>query len=87
MEDQAGHSGRSALRGQGGDAGRGAGVFAAILCGMSRAEGNGGPKVSGSIVDPSYLMLVSDQTLRTLIIAGRPDWAIRIGVTIRRDSL
>lgn len=35
--------------------------------------------VRGSIVDPSYLQLVSDQYLRTLILAGRadqgmPDW-------------
>ena len=29
--------------------------------------------VSGSIVDPSYLALISDQTLRSTIIAGRPD--------------
>jgi cytochrome c oxidase cbb3-type subunit III len=28
---------------------------------------------SKSIVDPTYLALVNDQTLRTLIIAGRPD--------------
>lgn len=27
----------------------------------------------GSIVDPSYLSLISDQNLRSLIIAGRPD--------------
>jgi len=30
-------------------------------------------EVSGSIVDPSYLALVSDQSLRSTIIAGRPD--------------
>jgi cytochrome c oxidase cbb3-type subunit 3/ubiquinol-cytochrome c reductase cytochrome c subunit len=29
--------------------------------------------ISGSIVDPSYLALVSDQSLRSIIIAGRPD--------------
>jgi cytochrome c oxidase cbb3-type subunit 3/ubiquinol-cytochrome c reductase cytochrome c subunit len=29
--------------------------------------------VSGSIVDPSYLALVSDQSLRSTIIAGLPD--------------
>jgi cytochrome c oxidase cbb3-type subunit 3/ubiquinol-cytochrome c reductase cytochrome c subunit len=27
----------------------------------------------GSIVDPTYLALVSDQYLRSIIIAGRPD--------------
>jgi mono/diheme cytochrome c family protein len=29
--------------------------------------------VAGSIVDPAYLALVSDQSLRSTIIAGRPD--------------
>jgi len=29
--------------------------------------------VFGSIVDPAYLALVSDQSLRSIIIAGRPD--------------
>ena len=32
----------------------------------------------GSIVDASYLALVSDQALRTLVIAGRPDLASRL---------
>jgi cytochrome c oxidase cbb3-type subunit 3/ubiquinol-cytochrome c reductase cytochrome c subunit len=35
------------------------------------ASGNG-PKL-GSIVDPSYLALLSDQNLRSITIAGRPD--------------
>jgi len=35
-------------------------------------EGQGGP-TAGSIVDPSYLALVSDQSLRSTVIAGRPD--------------
>ena len=30
----------------------------------------------GSIVDPSYLALISDQNLRSIIIAGRPDEAM-----------
>lgn len=30
----------------------------------------------GSIVDPSYLALISDQNLRTITIAGRPDEAM-----------
>jgi cytochrome c oxidase cbb3-type subunit 3/ubiquinol-cytochrome c reductase cytochrome c subunit len=38
--------------------------------GQKAAVGNG---VSGSIIDPSYLMLVTDQSLRSTIIAGRPD--------------
>ena len=42
------------------------------------AEGKGGEK-GASVVDPSYLALVSDQGLRTAVIAGRadlgmPDW-------------
>ena len=35
-------------------------------------KGAGGPK-AGSIVDGSFLGLVSDQSLRTTVIAGRPD--------------
>ncbi len=35
-------------------------------------NGNAGDR-AGSIVDAAYLSLVSDQALRTLIIAGRPD--------------
>jgi mono/diheme cytochrome c family protein len=43
------------------------------------AAGNSGSHRLGSIVDPSYLALVSDQGLRSTIIAGRsqekmPDW-------------
>jgi cytochrome c oxidase cbb3-type subunit 3/ubiquinol-cytochrome c reductase cytochrome c subunit len=30
----------------------------------------------GSIVDPSYLALISDQNLRSILIAGRPDEAM-----------
>ena len=35
-------------------------------------DGTGGPS-GGAIVDRAYLALVSDQALRTLVIAGRPD--------------
>ncbi len=59
--------------GTGGDAGRGAGVFAQSCAPCHGTQGTGGPKVPGSIVEPSYLTLVTDQALRTLIIAGRPD--------------
>jgi mono/diheme cytochrome c family protein len=40
------------------------------------APGKTGPRKSGwlgSIVNPSYLALISDQNLRSIIIAGRPD--------------
>jgi mono/diheme cytochrome c family protein len=37
------------------------------------AGGTGTKDARGSIVDPSYLTLVSDQSLRSTIIAGRPE--------------
>ncbi len=55
-----------------GDAGRGAQVFAAGCASCHGPEGRGELK-AGSIVDGSYLALVSDQSLRTTVIAGRPD--------------
>ncbi len=63
----------------GGDSARGAQVFAHSCASCHGPDAKGGPRASGSIVDPSYLMLVSDQALRTLVIAGRrdlghPDW-------------
>lgn len=55
-----------------GDPKLGATVFADLCASCHGAEGKGGPKV-GSIVDRSYLALVSPQALRSLVIAGRPD--------------
>ena len=55
-----------------GDATRGRDVYAASCTSCHGADGTGTAKV-GSIVDASYLALVSDQALRTLVIAGRPD--------------
>ena len=55
-----------------GDAQRGGEVFGAYCASCHGPDGKGGPKV-GSIVDGSYLALVSDQWLRTITIAGRPD--------------
>jgi cytochrome c oxidase cbb3-type subunit 3 len=52
----------------------GAVVYARACARCHGPEGKGGPK-AGSIVDPSYLALVSDQSLRTTVIAGRPDLA------------
>jgi cytochrome c oxidase cbb3-type subunit 3 len=65
--------------GANGDAGRGAQTFAQSCAPCHGPQGEGGPKAPGSITDPSYLALVSDQALRTLIVAGRsdlghPDW-------------
>ncbi len=61
-----------------GDVERGTAVFAAACASCHGADGRGGPK-GGSVVDASYLALVSDQSLRTTVIAGRtdlgmPDW-------------
>ena len=57
---------------------RGSAVYAAACASCHGADGGGGPKAR-SVVDPSYLALVSDQYLRTTVIAGRadvgmPDW-------------
>lgn len=61
-----------------GDAARGHDVYATSCKSCHGPHGSGTAKI-GSIVDPSYLALVSDQALRTLVIAGRsdlehPDW-------------
>ena len=55
-----------------GDAQRGGAVFAASCASCHGADGKGG-KARGSIVDGSYLALVSDQGLRSTVIAGRSD--------------
>jgi mono/diheme cytochrome c family protein len=57
---------------------RGATVYAHACARCHGSDGRGGPK-GGPIVDPAYLALVSDQSLRTTVIAGRadlgqPDW-------------
>jgi len=59
---------------------RGRAVFAAACAGCHGQDGRGGPK-GGAVADPSYLALVSDQHLRTTVIAGRsdlemPDWRL-----------
>src|SRR5262245_1038880 len=51
---------------------RGAAVYASACARCHGPDGKGGP-TAGSIVDPSFLALVSDQSLRTTVIAGRPD--------------
>ena len=65
-------------RAERGDAERGKDVYAAACAGCHGPGGGGGPK-GGPVTDPSYLSLVSDQYLRTTVIAGRtdlgmPDW-------------
>jgi mono/diheme cytochrome c family protein len=55
-----------------GDPKRGGDAFATFCSRCHGADGRGGAGAS-SIVDASYLSLVSDQGLRTTVIAGRPD--------------
>lgn len=57
-----------------GDAQRGAEVYARFCASCHGANGHGSER-AGSIVDRSYLALVSDQRLRTTVIAGRPELA------------
>jgi mono/diheme cytochrome c family protein len=64
------------------DAGHGQQAYIAFCARCHGAAGEGGPADGnasgnalrlGSIVDPSYLALLSDQYLRSITIAGRPD--------------
>jgi mono/diheme cytochrome c family protein len=55
-----------------GDPRRGALVFSAY-CASCHGDDGGGAQRGSSIVDRSYLALVSDQGLRTTVIVGRPD--------------
>src|SRR6202167_623733 len=52
---------------------RGADVYGTYCSSCHGAAGHGGERAS-SIVDGSYLALVSDQNLRTTVIAGRREW-------------
>ena len=52
---------------------RGAEVYTTFCVSCHGPEGKGTEK-SGSIVDGSYLALVSDQSLRSTVIAGRPEF-------------
>jgi len=56
----------------GGDPARGAQVYVAACQSCHGPDGKGSDK-AGSIVDPSFLSLVSAQELRSIVIAGRPD--------------
>ncbi len=55
-----------------GNAAHGAEVFASF-CSTCHGPGGKGSATTSSIVDPAYLSLVSDQDLRTTVIAGRAD--------------
>jgi len=54
-----------------GDANRGAAAFGTYCASCHNADGNGGK--GGSVVNPDYLHLVTDQYLRSVVIAGRPE--------------
>jgi mono/diheme cytochrome c family protein len=55
-----------------GDPKRGLTVYGVYCASCHGADGHGGARAS-SIVDGSYLALVSDQGLRTTVIVGRPE--------------
>jgi cytochrome c oxidase cbb3-type subunit III len=55
-----------------GDISRGSGVYSTYCSSCHGIAGRGGQKAS-SIVEGSFLALVSDQGLRTIVIAGRPE--------------
>ncbi|HST10957.1 MAG TPA: c-type cytochrome [Terriglobales bacterium] len=55
-----------------GDPQRGAGAYRTYCSSCHGVDGRGGSKAS-SIVNGSYLALVSDQQLRTIVIVGRPE--------------
>jgi cytochrome c oxidase cbb3-type subunit 3 len=55
-----------------GDPQRGAAAYQTYCSSCHGVDGRGSSKAS-SIVDGSYLALVSDQELRTIVIAGRPE--------------
>lgn len=67
-----------AYAGPPGDAQRGFAAYVTYCAGCHGSDGAGGAK-GGSIVDRSYLALVSDQALRSAVLCGRrdlgmPDW-------------
>ena len=60
-----------------GDASRGAATYKTYCASCHGTNGDGGSQ--GSIIDPNFLNLVSDQGLRTTVVVGRadmgkPDW-------------
>ena len=61
-----------------GDATRGLAVYKTYCAQCHESDGHNRSK-GGSVVDPNYLALVSDQSLRTTVVVGRsdlgkPDW-------------
>jgi cytochrome c oxidase cbb3-type subunit III len=56
-----------------GDVERGEATFAQDCAGCHGSDGEGVKGKAGSVIDAAYLSLVSDQYLRTVVIAGRPE--------------
>ncbi len=44
------------------------------FCASCHGEANGGGSKAGSVLDPAYLSLITNQGLRTIVITGRPDF-------------
>ena len=59
-----------------GDAEHGEAVFAQDCSNCHGSDGAGVQGKAGSVVDATYLSLVSDQYLRTVVIVGRPDFGM-----------
>ena len=55
------------------DSAHGQQVYTTYCAGCHGAAGASGKSKAGSITDPAFLALLSDQVLRTVVIAGRPD--------------
>ena len=70
-KQSAAESDRPPYAGPPGDAQRGTAVYAQNCAQCHGNEGTGGK--AGSVVDPAFLSLASDQYLRTVVIAGRPE--------------
>ena len=56
-----------------GNAHQGEAVYSIFCASCHGTSDRGGPK-AGSVTNPSYLSLISDQGLRTIVITGRPDF-------------
>lgn len=56
-----------------GDPHRGREAYLTFCSACHGVDGKGGPK-AGSVTNDAYLSLISDQGLRTIVIAGRPDF-------------
>jgi cytochrome c oxidase cbb3-type subunit III len=56
-----------------GNSQQGEAVYATFCASCHGTSESGGP-TAGSVTNPSYLSLISDQGLRTIVITGRPDF-------------